>query len=100
LYVITEYQYQQLRNTCKEAFVDEIGRQPIAAVEQRANNSAMPKFIGECKERKFMNTSVPTYLQNIIKKIDDAIESARKSGSGDISGLLLARLIITQETNL
>jgi hypothetical protein len=34
LYVITEYQYQQLRNTCKEAFVDEIGRQPLKEESQ------------------------------------------------------------------
>jgi len=34
LYVITEYQYQQLRNSCKESFVDEIGRQPIKKESQ------------------------------------------------------------------
>lgn len=43
---------------------------------------------------------VPQYLQNIIKKIDDAIDEARKSGSAEITGLLLARLIITEETKL
>jgi hypothetical protein len=43
---------------------------------------------------------VPAYLQNIIKKIDEAIEAAQKSGSAEITGLLLARQIISQETRL
>lgn len=43
---------------------------------------------------------VPQYLQNIIKKIDDAIEAARKNGSAEITGLILARQIILQETKL
>jgi hypothetical protein len=34
LYVVTEYQYQQLRNYCKEAVVDEIGKQPLKEESQ------------------------------------------------------------------
>lgn len=43
---------------------------------------------------------VPQYLQNIIRKIDDATEAARKNGSVELTGFILARLIILQETML
>ena len=52
MYSITEYQYQQLRNTCKEAFVDEIGRQPLKEESQttdvqqlKAEIAALADFI-------------------------------------------------------
>lgn len=44
-----------------------------------------------------MNSQVEVYLQQIIKKLDKAIEKCRKNGSCEINGLLLAKEIILKE---
>ena len=43
---------------------------------------------------------VPTFLKNIIAKLDDRIEMARKYRSSEITGLLDARDVIREETGL
>jgi hypothetical protein len=47
LYVITEYQYQQLHNTCKDAFVDEIGRQPLKEESQTTDTQQVQSKIAQ-----------------------------------------------------
>ena len=67
MYIVTEYQYQQLRNSCKEAFVDEIGRQPLKEEAQpQADNSAMDAIAEQYIMDKMLDTSHQLILRDFV----------------------------------
>ena len=66
MYVITEYQYQQLRNSCKEAFVDEIGRQPLKEESQTTDAQQLKAEI--CAE-----------MRDAVDNMQDGIADGLKS---------------------
>lgn len=62
MYIVTEYQYQLLRNYCKDAVVDEIGRQHLNEEQQNTQLCNCEQlFIGcaitgaNCKTRGLSN---------------------------------------------
>ena len=100
LLITTEKNYVRLKvnfDTLEEcnAFIGTFGTELVG--NDLHLDIAKSMFRKELEKKK---DSVPTWLQNIITKIDEEIKHNSKSIGATLTGLILARNIIRQETRL
>lgn len=89
MYVVTEYQYQQLRNYCKDAVVDEIGRQPLNEESQTtAVQQLQAKIVAACERALFHITKPNADNPHLVlgKLLQQLLAIGRTSG---IAGTLV-----------